>query len=116
MARIHGEAGSPSKRALRLHVNGGRGPAPAGVRFDAEKTFSRGDKIRHRMDLDGRRNVETAMRTELTLDQMLSDTIVQLVMRRDGVTESHVRDVWDSLRRRREQSASPQLAEMADAA
>jgi hypothetical protein len=68
------------------------------------------------MDLDGRRNVETAMRTELTLDQMLSDTIVQLVMRRDGVTERHVRDVWDSLRRQRQNAASPQRAELAAAA
>ena len=36
---------------------------------------------------------------ELTLDEMLADEIVQLVMRRDGVSETEVRDVVASLRR-----------------
>ncbi len=38
---------------------------------------------------------------ELTLEQMLSDVIVQLVMRRDGVTESEVRELMASVARHR---------------
>jgi hypothetical protein len=37
---------------------------------------------------------------ELTLEEMLSDAIVQLVMRRDGVSEDEVRAVMSGLRRR----------------
>ena len=40
-------------------------------------------------------------RNELTLEQMLSDLIVQLVMRRDGVTEAEVRELMASLARHR---------------
>jgi hypothetical protein len=34
---------------------------------------------------------ETAPETELTLDEMLADPIVHLIMRRDGVEDAHVR-------------------------
>jgi hypothetical protein len=37
---------------------------------------------------------------ELTLDQMLSDVIVQLVMRRDRVTEREIRELMAGLARR----------------
>jgi hypothetical protein len=40
-------------------------------------------------------------RSELTLEQMLSDLIVQLVMRRDGVTEAEVRELMAALARHR---------------
>jgi hypothetical protein len=54
------------------------------------------------------------MRTpELTLDQMLSDTIVQLVMRRDGLTEHCVRDVIDRARRAREERLAAAISEAA---
>jgi hypothetical protein len=39
--------------------------------------------------------------SELTLEQMLSDVIVQMVMRRDGVTEPEVRELIASLARHR---------------
>jgi hypothetical protein len=38
---------------------------------------------------------------ELSLEQMLSDVIVQLVMRRDGVTEAEVRELMSSVARQR---------------
>ena len=38
---------------------------------------------------------------ELTLDEMLADEIVHLVMRRDGVSEAEVREVVASLLRHR---------------
>jgi len=38
---------------------------------------------------------------ELTLEQMLSDVIVQLVMRRDGVTEAEVRELMASMEHHR---------------
>ena len=42
---------------------------------------------------------------ELTLEEMLSDVIVQLVMRRDGVTEAEVRELMASLARHAEARA-----------
>jgi hypothetical protein len=39
---------------------------------------------------------------ELTLDQMLSDVIVQLVMRRDRVTEREIRELMAGLPRSRD--------------
>ena len=39
--------------------------------------------------------------TELSLEQMLSDVIVQMTMRRDGVTEAEVRELMASLARHR---------------
>ena len=53
------------------------------------------------------------MRNGLTLDQMLSDTIVQLVMRRDGVTECDVRAAWASLRQAKTGAREEQLEEAA---
>jgi hypothetical protein len=45
---------------------------------------------------------------ELTLDEMLSDVIVQLVMRRDRVTEREIRELMAGLARRR--AAGPDQA------
>jgi hypothetical protein len=39
---------------------------------------------------------------ELTLEQMLSDVIVQLLMRRDRVTEAEIRELMASASRRRQ--------------
>ncbi len=50
---------------------------------------------------------------ELTLDQMLSDVIVQLVMRRDRVTEHEVRELMAGLARRRDARPRPVLAHAA---
>jgi hypothetical protein len=43
----------------------------------------------------------TMRQAELSLEQMLSDVIVQLVMRRDGVTEAEVRELIASVARQR---------------
>jgi hypothetical protein len=42
----------------------------------------------------------TSHRAELTLEEMLADPIVQLVMRRDGITADDVRAVIAEARRR----------------
>jgi len=54
---------------------------------------------------------------ELTLEDMLSDIVVQLIMDRDGVTADEIRAVMASLRRHRDamERAAPQ-ALFADAA
>ena len=39
--------------------------------------------------------------TELSLEQMLSDVIVQMTMRRDGVTEAEVRELMAGVARHR---------------
>lgn len=49
--------------------------------------------------------------TELSLDEMLADTIVQMVMRRDGVSEDEVREVMARVRRR----AQPETAAIGEA-
>lgn len=47
---------------------------------------------------------------ELTLDELLADPIVQLVMQRDGVTAADVREVIERARRaQRGNSESPEL-------
>lgn len=47
---------------------------------------------------------------ELTLDELLADPIVQLVMQRDGVTAADVREVIE--RARRAQSANSESREL----
>lgn len=42
----------------------------------------------------------TSLSAELTLEEMLADPIVQLVMRRDGITAEDVRAVVEEARRR----------------
>lgn len=51
--------------------------------------------------------------TELTLDQMLADEIVRLVMARDGVSEAQVRDLIATVRDQRQASHSVTLAKAA---
>ena len=56
-------------------------------------------------------------KAELTLDEMLSDIVVQLMMRRDGVTEAEVRALMAGLRRHKDELArSAQQNFLADAA
>lgn len=44
---------------------------------------------------------------ELTLDQMLADPIVRLVMRRDGVKEAEIRALFGRIRRCRANAGPP---------
>jgi hypothetical protein len=47
---------------------------------------------------------------ELTLDQMLADPIVRLVMLRDGVEEAEIRALFRGIRHRRANASSPSSA------
>lgn len=51
--------------------------------------------------------------TELTLEQMLADPIVRLVMRRDGVEEAELRALASRVRRRLGAPNEPQTTEPA---
>ncbi len=46
------------------------------------------------------KNAESSS-SELTLQQVLKDPITKLLMDRDGVTESHVQELADSVRARK---------------
>jgi hypothetical protein len=55
-----------------------------------------------------------APETELTLDEMLADPIVHLMMRRDGVEEAHVRDLVRHVAHRRRRAEPRSFATWPD--